>query len=401
MRPDYLIVGSGLSALAFGALMARAGKRVTVLEAHSAPGGYGHTFSFGHAPDVYRFNARGRGHLRAPRQQWLRSHAHARLCAGYPKRLGYVGLPPRHFVSAARRSLPRLLGRGTAGGARTRLSPSDAPHAADDPTAPSLAPGRAAPQRHTPGRVRRFRSPARSADSARAAVAGLPVATEQALFLRLGGTVHRLHGRRLLPDPPLRACDRDPGRDHSRARRRGAAEATSDRILTGWGSGQRGDSRGGRRRRRRHRTGPRAPRGRGRSEHGSTTRGRDGGPRAILEPRPRSAPVRVLAFKLHGLLRGRGPRPARPRFRSVESVPYRRAQSERRLRSNARARGLLQTELRGHRADPAHRGPVRLSGREADHRVSHRGQLRALQEPPLLESEAVQPREAHHLRRDP
>ena len=38
MRPDYLIVGSGLSALAFGALMARAGKRVTVLEAHSAPG---------------------------------------------------------------------------------------------------------------------------------------------------------------------------------------------------------------------------------------------------------------------------------------------------------------------------------------------------------------------------
>ena len=57
MRPDYLIVGSGLSALAFGALMARAGKRVTVLEAHSAPGGYGHTFSFGRAPDVYRFNA--------------------------------------------------------------------------------------------------------------------------------------------------------------------------------------------------------------------------------------------------------------------------------------------------------------------------------------------------------
>ena len=57
MRPDYLIIGSGLSGLAFGALMARAGKRVTVLEAHSAPGGYGHTFSFGRAPDVYRFNA--------------------------------------------------------------------------------------------------------------------------------------------------------------------------------------------------------------------------------------------------------------------------------------------------------------------------------------------------------
>lgn len=57
MRPDYLIIGSGLSGLAFAALMARAGKRVTVLEAHYAPGGYGHTFSFGHAPDVYRFNA--------------------------------------------------------------------------------------------------------------------------------------------------------------------------------------------------------------------------------------------------------------------------------------------------------------------------------------------------------
>jgi len=57
MRPDYLIVGSGLSALAFGALMSRAGKRVTVLEAHYAPGGYGHTFSYGNGRDVYRFNA--------------------------------------------------------------------------------------------------------------------------------------------------------------------------------------------------------------------------------------------------------------------------------------------------------------------------------------------------------
>jgi phytoene dehydrogenase-like protein len=57
MRPDYLIIGSGLSGLAFAALMARAGKRVTVLEAHSAPGGYGHTFGFGEAPEEYRFNA--------------------------------------------------------------------------------------------------------------------------------------------------------------------------------------------------------------------------------------------------------------------------------------------------------------------------------------------------------
>jgi all-trans-retinol 13,14-reductase len=57
MRPDYLIVGSGLSSLAFAALMAKAGKRVTVLEAHDAPGGYGHTFSYRHADDEYRFNA--------------------------------------------------------------------------------------------------------------------------------------------------------------------------------------------------------------------------------------------------------------------------------------------------------------------------------------------------------
>jgi all-trans-retinol 13,14-reductase len=55
--PDYLVVGSGLSALSFGALMARRGKRVTVLEAHYLPGGFGHTFAFGKPPDVYRFNA--------------------------------------------------------------------------------------------------------------------------------------------------------------------------------------------------------------------------------------------------------------------------------------------------------------------------------------------------------
>ncbi|MDP6978519.1 MAG: NAD(P)/FAD-dependent oxidoreductase [Myxococcota bacterium] len=57
MKTDYLVVGSGLSALAFAALMARAGKRVVVLEAHYAAGGYGHTFSYTHGPDVYRFNA--------------------------------------------------------------------------------------------------------------------------------------------------------------------------------------------------------------------------------------------------------------------------------------------------------------------------------------------------------
>jgi choline dehydrogenase-like flavoprotein len=33
MQPDYLIIGSGLSALVFGALMAKAGKTVHILEA--------------------------------------------------------------------------------------------------------------------------------------------------------------------------------------------------------------------------------------------------------------------------------------------------------------------------------------------------------------------------------
>jgi transposase len=36
MKTDYLIVGSGLSALVFGALMAKAGKTVRVLEAHQS-----------------------------------------------------------------------------------------------------------------------------------------------------------------------------------------------------------------------------------------------------------------------------------------------------------------------------------------------------------------------------
>lgn len=53
MEPDYLIVGSGLSALAFGALMADAGRKVVIVEAHDTVGGYGHTFSVG----PYRFNA--------------------------------------------------------------------------------------------------------------------------------------------------------------------------------------------------------------------------------------------------------------------------------------------------------------------------------------------------------
>jgi all-trans-retinol 13,14-reductase len=51
---DYLIVGSGLSALVFGALMAKAGKQVEILEAHEYPGGFGHTFTMAHK---YHFNA--------------------------------------------------------------------------------------------------------------------------------------------------------------------------------------------------------------------------------------------------------------------------------------------------------------------------------------------------------
>ncbi|MEA5509973.1 NAD(P)/FAD-dependent oxidoreductase [Crocosphaera sp. UHCC 0190] len=54
MKIDYLIVGSGLSALVFGALMANAGKRVKILEAHEHPGGFGHSFTIG---NKYTFNA--------------------------------------------------------------------------------------------------------------------------------------------------------------------------------------------------------------------------------------------------------------------------------------------------------------------------------------------------------
>jgi all-trans-retinol 13,14-reductase len=54
MKADYLIVGSGLSALVFGALMAKAGKRVQILESHEHPGGFGHTFTLA---NQYTFNA--------------------------------------------------------------------------------------------------------------------------------------------------------------------------------------------------------------------------------------------------------------------------------------------------------------------------------------------------------
>lgn len=54
MQTDYLIVGSGLSALVFGSLMAKAGKTVRVVEAHEYPGGFGHTFTMA---KKYQFNA--------------------------------------------------------------------------------------------------------------------------------------------------------------------------------------------------------------------------------------------------------------------------------------------------------------------------------------------------------
>ncbi|MBH8563077.1 NAD(P)/FAD-dependent oxidoreductase [Nostoc sp. CENA67] len=54
MKTDYLIVGSGLSALVFGSLMAKSGKKVQVLESHEHPGGFGHTFTMA---KKYKFNA--------------------------------------------------------------------------------------------------------------------------------------------------------------------------------------------------------------------------------------------------------------------------------------------------------------------------------------------------------
>jgi all-trans-retinol 13,14-reductase len=54
MQTDYLIVGSGLSALVFGSLMAKAGNKVRILEAHEYPGGFGHTFTMA---KKYKFNA--------------------------------------------------------------------------------------------------------------------------------------------------------------------------------------------------------------------------------------------------------------------------------------------------------------------------------------------------------
>lgn len=53
MQTDYLVLGSGLSALTFSALMAKRGHSIKILEAHEHFGGYGHTFDFGD----FSFNA--------------------------------------------------------------------------------------------------------------------------------------------------------------------------------------------------------------------------------------------------------------------------------------------------------------------------------------------------------
>lgn len=50
---DDLILGAGMAGLTLGALLARSGRRVLMLEAHEYPGGYAHTFEKG----AYRFCA--------------------------------------------------------------------------------------------------------------------------------------------------------------------------------------------------------------------------------------------------------------------------------------------------------------------------------------------------------
>lgn len=44
---DYVIIGSGIAGLTVGALLANAGKKVCMLEAHDIPGGYCHSFKMG------------------------------------------------------------------------------------------------------------------------------------------------------------------------------------------------------------------------------------------------------------------------------------------------------------------------------------------------------------------
>ncbi len=50
---DYVVIGSGMGGLSVASLLARAGQRVAVLEAHDTPGGYAHSFRM----NAYRFCA--------------------------------------------------------------------------------------------------------------------------------------------------------------------------------------------------------------------------------------------------------------------------------------------------------------------------------------------------------
>ncbi|HEY5243579.1 MAG TPA: NAD(P)-binding protein, partial [Polyangiaceae bacterium] len=41
---DDIVIGTGMGGLTVGAMLARSGRRVLLLEAHDEPGGYAHTF---------------------------------------------------------------------------------------------------------------------------------------------------------------------------------------------------------------------------------------------------------------------------------------------------------------------------------------------------------------------
>jgi len=44
MGQDYLVIGAGIGGLVTGALLAHSGSHVRIVEQHSVPGGYGHSF---------------------------------------------------------------------------------------------------------------------------------------------------------------------------------------------------------------------------------------------------------------------------------------------------------------------------------------------------------------------
>ena len=49
--PEVILIGSGIGGLCGGGLLAKAGKKVLILEAHSKPGGAAHGFQ----KDGYKF----------------------------------------------------------------------------------------------------------------------------------------------------------------------------------------------------------------------------------------------------------------------------------------------------------------------------------------------------------